>query len=362
MKINVFLSEIGLSERVWVILQYVQYLLERGHRVICYYPLFGSYTGRGKIVFSPGNMLKWLESKNMRKKWFESRVEIRHPIWINDINVEDADIAIATTWMTAYWVDGLSSQKGKKIYFIQGPELNKDEKRFWKAYQSYNLSMDSYITVSAALSKILSVKNKITATVICNGIYDKELRLVPRTINNKMVIGFSYRSGKNKNYSRTIKILKHVLEKEDIVVASYGTEKPPLWPSGWRFIENPSRAELYDFYDYADIFYASDLYEKWGLSAMEAMGHGCAVVSADNGIINEMGVDGVNCIKVLNPQDAVEVEEKILGLIRNKELTRKIGETARIKVISENNYKLSCEKFEKVLIRTIAEGYIRDGC
>src|SRR5207245_3362071 len=41
---------------------------------------------------------------------------------VTDHDVPDADVVIATWWLTAEWVAALSARKGTKVHFVQGNE------------------------------------------------------------------------------------------------------------------------------------------------------------------------------------------------------------------------------------------------
>lgn len=351
MKINFVLPEVCASGGVKMVFRYAQYLTDQGHDVICYYPLSGAYWGWKKVLF-PKMILWQLTKSNYKPDWFEHSFKILHPVFINNHTVRKADVTIATSWLTAYWVNRLSKEKGRKCYFVQGHELwgNKWQNR--KAQKSYELDFDEYIVVSSALKEVLFKNYGVVSTVICNGVLKEEARFSKRyNLKKSIKIGFSYRTGEHKNCDMAIEVLEGIEETYGVTIESYGFKRPEGWNEQWKFYENPSREELVSFYDDVDIFYVPSTYEGWGLPAMEAMARGCAVVAHNSGVIHEMGIHNENCIILNDASDREEIEEKITYLLADKKNAVRIGENARITIVEQFLHENSCVKFQRCLDR-----------
>lgn len=80
-----------------------------------------------------------------------------------------------------------------------------------------------------------------------------------------------------------------------------------------------------------DIFVMPSYFEGQSVSILEAMANQCAVAASDTGGIPDMIADGQTGL-LAPPKDAAALEEKLLALLADPELCRKLGENARKKV------------------------------
>lgn len=334
-----------------MIFQYANYLVDRGHTVFCYYTKTGCHTGKLRYL---ANIYQLLFIRNESDgNWFDCKFELRHPVSISNFSVEDGDIVIATLWGTCDWVQKLSDNKGRKTYFVQDFETWYDDFRNKNVIKTYYMKWDKVLSVSTALHDRLLDETGLESTVICNGIPSNEIRKSERTIgeNNTIFIGFPYREGEHKNCDFAISLLKDLVRDDNrIHISSYGFEKPETWPDDFDFIINPSREQLNNYYNMIDIFYVPSTYEGWGLPSLEAMAHGCAVLAHDSGAIAELGVDGENCIKLIDPHDINEIQTKITLLIDDYEMRTQIGNAAWKLVSKKYTFDIHAKEFEKELL------------
>lgn len=357
MKINFIMPGAGLSGGIRMVFQYAQNLTEQGHDVTCYFPLTGAYCGWKKILFMK-LVLRTMWDSDLRGEWFKERkFKLEMPFFVNNKTVCEADVTIATSWITAYWVEKLSSDKGKKVYFVQDFETWYGNHRDKKVLNSYRISFDKIITVSTALQQKLLNETGAESVVVCNGIPEEELG--KNSTDNKhkkpVYIAFPYRVGRNniKNCDTAIEVLKRVQEIEKIQIMSYGLKKPDGWSENWTFLENPSRKQLYEFYEQTDIFYVPSVYEGWGLPAMEAMGHEAAVLAGNSGVIAEFGQDDINCKVLENPLDIEETVEKLRELVRDEDKRWQIGKNAFELVSKKYTLEQSVKRFEEILLSIV---------
>lgn len=351
MKINWILPELSKSGGVSVALNYANILHDMGHDVICYVPQSGLHYGWKKVFFLK-DVIKIHISDELQGKWFDNRFKFEFPLWINNCSVRDADVTIATSWITGYWVNKL--HKGKKIYFIQDFETWGNEKINRAVLKSYKLPFDKFITVSNALRNRILESVGTDTKVVCNGVEEIFLSDIPKPINSNgnVVVSMPYRENRGddiKNCALGIRVMLKLKNKfPSIKLMSYGFKKPENWSSEIEFIENPTRMELLSFYNKTDIFYVPSKYEGWGLPAMEAMAQRNAVLAHCSGFIQEMGMDNENCIILNNPSDENEAFQKISDLILNDTKRQMIGNNAR-KSVSGMTVQSSAANFENIL-------------
>lgn len=357
MKINWVLPEASQCGGIRVALQYANALTTLGHDVVCYVPKSGQHFGWKKIFF-PKELLRMSQNGELRGEWFDNKFRFEYPVWINNASVRDADVTIATSWITSYWVHELTKEKGVKTYFIQGFETWGNAKYNEIVLNSYRLPFDERITVSTALHDRILKEAGSNSVIICNSVEECFLEDLEKPKNN-ITVGMPYREIRDddvKNCALGIRVLLKIKEKyPEIKIATFGFKKPEGWNDLIDFCENPTREELVEFYRKTNIFYVPSLYEGWGLPAMEAMAQKNAVLASCSGLIQEVGIDNENCVILKNPADEEEAYHKISALIQDSNKTQKIGQNAR-KVISQLSENKSVKMFERVLLKAIENG------
>jgi len=117
-----------LSGGAKVVSIYARELTRRGHDVSVVSPAHKpiSYRYKFKRWASGGG---WIAEADRQKSHFDGS-GVHHRVLesfrpIQDRDVPDGDIVIATWWETAEWANALSWQKGAKVYFIQHHEVFK---------------------------------------------------------------------------------------------------------------------------------------------------------------------------------------------------------------------------------------------
>lgn len=341
-----------------VAFEYMNALTEYGHDVVCYVPACGSYVEWKKILF-PKAIVRLMCSHDLQGRWFEKKFSLKFPFTISNFTVRDADVTIATSWLTSYWVNRLSPQKGKKVYFIQDFETWGSPQLNIEVLKSYRLAFDEHISVSTALHDRLFNEVGCESKVVCNGVEECFLTPVEKKIPSESVtIGIPYRSSRGddiKNCTLGISVLHQIKKKyPHIELIAFGFKKPSEWDEQIIFVENPSREVLVKLYAHINIFYVPSIYEGWGLPAMEAMAQKCCVIAGDSGVIKEIGRDRINCIILEDPRNKNEAINKLSELVCNPNLVSEIGEAARNSVSNMSTTK-SAKRFEKILMSLLQE-------
>ena len=133
MNITFILPFIQIGGGVRVVFEYANRLIAMGHTVRIIYPIVPPlWFSKSKIELF---RYKTIESfRNLMKKseidWFDLNspliktfsLSAKYMPFIKNF-IPDADIVIATSWETAYFVNSLPPEKGKKFYFIQHYEI-----------------------------------------------------------------------------------------------------------------------------------------------------------------------------------------------------------------------------------------------
>lgn len=364
MKINMVLPGIGHSGGVQMAINYLNYFAQNGNDVVCYVPFTGAYYGWKRVLF-PKAVYRIIKSEDLQGKWIAHKINIKFVPYINNFHVRDADITIATSWLTSYWVYNLKPQKGAKVYFIQDFETwgNDNENKRVKA--SYQLPYDLRISVSTELHDRLMQELNVSSVVVCNGIPKKNILKAPKISKKNIVIGFPFRERRAikqdiKNTEFGVKNLQEFVHKNPVIkLRTFGFKKPENFPEQIEFFENPSRNELNSWYDSIDIFYVPSLYEGWGLPAMEAMARGCTVIGADTGCLKEFGLHMENCYKLNNMMNQQELFHGLEMLIRSNDLRQKISKNA-IKTVNNYSFENKAQEFLDLLEKLNSERIINE--
>jgi L-malate glycosyltransferase len=101
-----------------------------------------------------------------------------------------------------------------------------------------------------------------------------------------------------------------------------------------------------------DIFVLSSLKEGLGLSLMEAMASGLAVIGSDIGGIKSLIQDKVNGLLV-EPKDALQLSKSILELISNEEKRKFLGRNAQSFILREFSLEKTARKTEEVYLQCL---------
>ncbi len=95
-----------------------------------------------------------------------------------------------------------------------------------------------------------------------------------------------------------------------------------------QYVESASQQELIPVYDRADVFLFPTRYDIFGMVLLEAMDHGCVVLSTENGGSSTLIQNGENG-RIL-PEDAIGLwTEAIRELMENPDLRKEMGRCAR---------------------------------
>lgn len=119
----------------------------------------------------------------------------------------------------------------------------------------------------------------------------------------------------------------NAIHKEDstISINSFGDFPRSAVPEYVHFHGVVNNESLSELYNQASVFILPSLVEGYGLTALEAMACGAALVTTDNEGIREFVKDGINGI-ISENFDPIEIKDVVLKLIRNEQYRYKLTE------------------------------------
>ena len=290
-------------------------------------------------------------SIQIRPRWFKLDVNIKkYALFsVDNQNVHDADVVIATDVRTAKPVSKLSNRKGEKFYFIQGFEnwSLPDE----NVYETYTLGMNN-ITVSNWLSELVDQYSDKPSICISNSINTDVFKVdVPIDKRKPHSIAFHYRSIpiKGCEYAfETIQILEN--RYPDLEVTVVGIEDEPQgMPKCCKYVRRASQQEVANINNNVAVFICSSIKEGFGLPGLEAMACGCALAASNYQAIKEYAEDGKTA--VISPvKDAKAMADNIIKLFEDDEYRVKIAKKAA-EVASRRSLEVAADRFEKAICK-----------
>lgn len=345
MLIDFILPPIGSSGGIDVVYKYADLLIKRGHDVRVYKEMKASNMHRYKSAIVNGAHQAYCTVKTVFN-YNKYSNKIDHFVWeITDKSIRDADVIIATAWPTAYKVNLLSPEKGKKFYFIQGFEIWDNEEI---AKKSYKLPLNKIVVSSWINQKLKQNLGIGPYPVIYNGL-DTEIYHhvnIDKDTNSIYFLMLNHTLPK-KGVAEGIKAFEKIREKyPNSKLRMFGFCDSSNVPSYVEYHQNPTKAELVNMYSESDIFIFPSLEEGWGLTPLEAMACDCLVVGTNVGFVQDIGVHKGNMM-ISEPGNVEQMVQNIEELIGDKTLQKSIRNEMK-KVVTILDWEKSTEKLEKI--------------
>lgn len=314
-----------------------------------------------KILFLNESGLKKYPVPKFIKHMFENFRTKREPRWFKlHPNVEkisstqknyrqflqNVDIAIATAVTTAYPVKTLFPNS-KKMYLIQDFEDWNVSPEF--VYKTYGLGYTN-IVVSKWLKNTVDKYSKKPSIYIQNPLNTDKYKVINSIENrNRYSIGMLYHESPIKGCKYSIQALKKVKEKyPSLKLLMFGAYDPPRnLPSWITYYKNASSEQTIKIYNSVSIFVSGSVKEGFGLTGLESMACGSALVSTNYRGVQEYALDGKNAL--LSPIKNIDgLANNIIRLIEDDNLRIKIAYNGE-KTAKEFSWEKAYKKFENTI-------------
>jgi glycosyltransferase involved in cell wall biosynthesis len=299
MRITFIVHHRNISGGVRVIAIYAERLKQRGHEVVIVArpkPV-PSLVKRAKALFKGEG---WLRDPNTFPTHLD-KVDVEQRIIdcvrpIEDRDVPDGDVVIATWWETAPWVAALSPSKGAKAYFVQDFGAN-DAQPLDKLRETWRLPMHKII-ISSYIRQMVreacgpdeplsDVPNSVDTTLF---------HAPPRGKQPRPTIGTMYSRSRYKGTDLCfagVEIARRT--RPDIRVMGFAQDfignDLPL-PSDSHFEPRVPDARLNEFYSGCDAWVFAPRKEGFGLPILEAMACRTPVIATPAGAAPEIVAKG----------------------------------------------------------------------
>ncbi len=300
------------------------------------------------------------KNENRSKDWFCKSGEIEFSILDNEKaiadfnqklkNIKKYDFVIAYDALSKFAMKAIFLCRLKGIpYFINcdGALLKKNFvkdliKRFvyggaTKYFSSGKFASDYYRYYGAKDEDI--VEHNFTSLneedMLSKPLTDKEKSKYKELLNisNKVTVLSIGQFIHRKGYDVLIDAWKKISDKANLIIVGGGDLRPQYEEyikehdiKGITIVDFLPKEELFKYYLASDLFVLPTREDIWGLVVNEAMANALPVITTDNCVAGlQLIEDGVNGY-IVKVEDADKLGEKMLSLINDKELIKKMSE------------------------------------
>ena len=282
-------------------------------------------------------------------KWFDLNKEIKK-ITYNTKNIrkiyKDFDRIICTSVDTVMPSFSMET-KAKRIYFIQGYENWACSNEY--LYNTYKLC-DKNIVISNWLKNIVSTYSNNVPMVLKNPININEYKVIQDYHNRKEhTIALLYHDNPDKGFEYAYDVINRLKKKyDDLKIYMFGTTKPNMKLPKWiKYEYRASQQKTIEIYNKIQIFLCATIKEGYGLTGLEAMACGAALVSTRYDGVLEYAIDGYNSL--LAPiYDVEKLTNNVIELIENPSLRYELIENA-LESVKRLSVEKQAEKLENII-------------
>lgn len=269
---------------------------------------------------------RWLKGFSSRG-WFplDRRVKEHFTLSMNYRHVPKADVYVATSPYTAWYINEYPIDNKRKFYLIQdyenwGPGLRVILE------DTYHFPLNK-IVISHWLQNMLREKYGETSELIPNGFDFTKFRMVtPPEERDRYCLSMLYHSMARKRCEDAMEAFSLVKARfPEVKVNVFGVpERPADMPDWFTYYQMPDAETHNAINNESAIFVAASEMEGWGLTVGEAMICGEAVCCTDNPGHREMAIEGKTAL--LSPvRDPQALAANIIRLIEDDDLRRRLA-------------------------------------
>ena len=302
-----------------VVYEYANRLQRRDHLVSVVHPRNqNQQKGLVEAVKSVGWPYKLKLKHQPLIDWFDVDPGVRL-LLTPDLRAEfipDGDAVFATALDTAVPVSQLPASKGRKFYLIQswedwnGPES--------LAPESWRLPMQKIVISNWLMQIARDLGEEARTTRIPIGMDFSRFKITaPIEERRTPRVGLLAHPNEVKGTKDGVAALEIVKQElSELQAAVFGTHpRAADLPSWMEYAQRPAPEQLAALYNSCQAYLHPSWSEGWGLTAAEAMACGCALVTTDNGGVNEFATDGESALfaPVKSPEALARQLIRVLG-------------------------------------------------
>jgi len=333
-----------------IVFQYANELVKRGYEVSISF-LFNQEISSAKRIAK--NLLKPVVVKlgSSHKKqvtWFalDPKTQLYFDV-TRPSQLPDADVIFATAAQTVDFVTKLSRNKGAKYYFIQSYEDWAFGGSIAALEQTYKSGMTN-IVISNELSEKVSGVTADTPKYLPNFYDPNEFFLTTALDQRQNVVSLLNHTQSLKRTAFGLSILTEVKKSvPDLRVELFGASQPiePL-PDWVHFSYKASALQLREIYNKSKVYLLASEQEGWGLTGMEAMACGAALVSGEIGGVTEYATKENSLL--VDKNDGAAYVDAITRLLTDDEKRQALSHEAQLSIQKYSLSKAS-DRLEEII-------------
>jgi glycosyltransferase involved in cell wall biosynthesis len=311
--------------------EYANRLARAGHRVTLIFP--------HSLQDAPARWryTRWAVETRLRNRpligfySIDKKVSIRLLPDLVAESLPDADVLIATAWQTAEVLAGVPARCGQSFYIVYDYEywMTADPETKARIESTYRAGFKMIATSNVVEQTIRECGGHPIATIPCGLDFTAfGCDQVPEA-RQSLTLGFPARRETFKGTPDAVDaaVLLRARYGDALQVACFGTTtaRMPDW------IVNHGKlptSALRDFYNCQSVFLLPSHFEGWGLTGVEAMACGAALVVADNGGSRDYAFDGETAI-VVKPGRPDQIFSAVDRLFTNHVLRLQLANSGR---------------------------------
>jgi len=357
MKITFVLPTLCVAGGIRIISIFAERLRKLGHSVFVISPPHPKPSMRQQVK----SLLRgrgWISPYEKEPSFFDNLgvenkiIERYRPI--EDKDVPDADVVIATWWETAEWVAKLSPSKGAKAYFIQHYEvfdyLPKDRVEATWRLPLHKIMLSQWL-VDIAREKY----GDSQVSLALPSVDTKQFYASPRNKQSVPTVGMMYSTIYWKGTDIALKAFSLAAAKiPNLRLVAFGTGAPsselPL-PANTEYVIQPDQDTIKDYYSKCDAWLLASRSEGFGLPIIEAMACRTPVISTPVGGAPEILSGGTGIlVRAEDPEEMAKAIESICQLPNSKWQALSEAAYAKVKNYTWEDATASFEAALKVAV------------
>lgn len=347
MIINFILPAMANSGGSKVIYIYAKILSDMGNDVKIYSPMIAYNMHRYNSKLKNIVHQEYCTMKTIVKKRKQTEFDCYVPVISNNY-IRKADSTIATSWPTSFDVAKLGKKCGDKWYFIQDYEIW-DNKKY--GLNSYKLPLKKIVISTWINNQIKSNLGIGPFPIVYNGIDSNIFTSANRKKHNRINLLMLNHTLEKKGVIQGLRVYKKIKSQySNVRLRMFGICSNDNIPGDIEYFQNPPIDLLIKLYQDTDIFIFPSLEEGWGLTPLEAMACGCAVVGTRTGFVLDFGKHRQNMM-ISEPSDINQMYNNLEELINNSELAENVRAGGQ-RLAKELDWKRSAS----ILVELLKEG------
>jgi glycosyltransferase involved in cell wall biosynthesis len=344
-----------------VVATYAKQLMDRGYQVLVINDAKHKPTLMDLLrMLRRGDFAAWMKSRGLRPGHIEMsgvpHYELKQRGVLTYDELPDADILIATWWLTAEWIAKAPASKGAKVYFIQGYEVF-DYVPIERVKATWRLPFHK-ITISNWLVDIAAKEyGDYDVSLVPNSVNLEQFQSAPRGKQSRPTVGLVYSVIPMKGLALALEAIRLAqIEVPDLQVHVFGADEVssqyPL-PEGSQYFKAPSQSKIRDIYASCDAWLFSSRGEGFGLPIIESMACRTPVIGFPSGAAPEFLADNRGIL--VKPEDPVDMAKAIVTICKMSDSQwRAMSESAYQKI---KNYQAeeAADLFEQALLQAVVK-------